>query len=238
MLILKLNDTMRKTLLLITFLCLCHIGTTQTLGRKGLLEKKNDSIYIVEGNRKFPIKHDVVTVKLKTGYTSKFESTNKIRSNRLGFTDLAVPAGMDIETFVSLLEKSGNFEVVEFNSIGKYCLITNDTERSRQWYLSTINMFNTWDITMGSSNTLVAILDSGTDWRHPDIGNGSDGYTNIDETLGWNYILGTNNVITRNGHGTRVAGIVGAKSNNSRGIAGISGGNNNVGITMIPLCWR
>ena len=54
--------------------------------------------------------------------------------------------------------------------------------------------------------------------------------------MGWNYITGNSNVITNNGHGTRVAGIVGAKSNNSRGIAGVSGGNNNVGITMIPFC--
>lgn len=89
---------------------------------------------------------------------------------------------------------------------------------------------------MGSSNTTVAILDSGVDWRHPDIDNGSDGYKNIDEEAGWNYITNTNNVITVNGHGTRVAGIVAAKSNNFRGMSGMSGGNNSAGITMIPFC--
>ena len=226
----------KKILLLISFLCSCQIGATQTLKRIGVLERKNNTLFIAEGSHRFLVKQEVVTVKLKKGPISMSTNKNKIRSNRLGFVDLAVPIGIDIESYVSSLEKSRNFEVVEYNSIGEYCLTTNDTEVNRQWYLSSINLFNAWDFTMGNSNTTVAILDSGTDWRHPDLGNGTDGYKNIDETLGWNYITGNSNVITNNGHGTRVAGIVGAKSNNSRGIAGVSGGNNNVGITMIPFC--
>ncbi len=209
---------------------------TQTLKRIGSLERKNDILFIVEGNNKYRVKQSVVTVKLKEGIRSISANKNKIRSNRLGFVDLAVPVGMNIETYVSSLEKSKNFDVVEYNSIGEYCLTTNDTEVNSQWYLNAINLFNAWDLTMGNSNTMVAILDSGTDWGHSDIGNGTDGYNNVNETLAWNYVSGSNNVITSNGHGTRVAGIVGAKSNNSRGIAGIAGGNNNNGITMIPFC--
>lgn len=210
---------MKKILLLIPLLCLCQIGVTQTLKRIGVLERKNDTLFIAEGGRRFRVKQEVVTVKLKKEPISMSANKNKIRSNRLGFADLAVPPGIDIESYVSLLEKSRNFEVVEYNSIGEYCLTTNDTEINRQWYLGTINLFNAWDFTMGNSNTTVAILDSGTDWRHPDIGNGTDGYKNINEALAWNYISNTNNVITSNEHGTRVAGIVGAKSNNSRGIS-------------------
>jgi hypothetical protein len=89
---------------------------------------------------------------------------------------------------------------------------------------------------MGHSNIIVAVLDSGTDWMHLDIGNGNDNYKNIDESSGWNFISNNNNVITTNGHGTRVAGIIGAKSNNSSGISGVSGGNNRSGVTIIPVC--
>ncbi|MDR2585839.1 MAG: S8 family serine peptidase [Prevotellaceae bacterium] len=97
-----------------------------------------------------------------------------------------------------------------------------------------INMFSAWDFTMGSPNSIVAIIDFGTDWGHPDLGNGTDGYSNVDHANGWNYDTNNNNVITTNPHGTKVTGVCGAKANNGRGIAGISGGNNAPGITIIP----
>lgn len=46
----------------------------------------------------------------------------------------------------------------------------------------------------------------------------------------------TNNAVTPHNHGTMVAGIIGAKTNNAKGIAGISGGNSTSGITIIPYC--
>lgn len=139
---------MKKLLLLISFLCSCQIGATQTLKRIGVLERKNNTLFIAEGSHRFLVKQEVVTVKLKKGPISMSTNKNKIRSNRLGFVDLAVPIGIDIESYVSSLEKSRNFEVVEYNSIGEYCLTTNDTEVNRQWYLSSINLFNAWDFTM------------------------------------------------------------------------------------------
>lgn len=228
---------MKRNLLLTIFIfCLCQIGLAQSLKKIGTLERKNDSIFVVENGKYYIVNKNVVTVKLKSGIDGFEKAAQKIRSNRLGYIDLVVPEGIDLEKYVSVLEYTGKFDIVEYNNIGQYCVITNDIERSNQWYLNNINAFNAWDITMGSSNTTVAILDSGTDWRHPDIGNGSDGYKNINEQAGWNYISNTNNVITSNGHGTRVTGIVGAKSNNYIGISGISGGKNSVGITMIPFC--
>lgn len=228
---------MKRVLLFIIFIfCLYQFGFAQSLKRIGTLERKNDSIFVVENGRYYVANKNIVTVKLKTGTSGLDKATQKIRSNRLGFIDLVVPEGVDLEEYVSVLEKSGKYDLIEYNNIGKYSVITNDTQRRNQWYLSNINAFNAWDITMGSSNTTVAILDSGTDWRHPDIGIGSDGYKNIDEEAGWNYITNTNNVITVNGHGTRVAGIVAAKSNNFRGMSGMSGGNNSTSITMIPFC--
>lgn len=226
----------RSFLLTISIICVYQIGLTQSLKRIGLLERKNDSIFVVENGKHYIANKNTVTVKLKSGVYLLEKEVKKIRSNRLGYIDLVVPEGMDLEKYVSALEYTGKFDVVEYNNIGEYCAITNDTERNNQWYLNSISAFNAWDITMGNSNITVAILDSGTDWMHPDIGNGSDSYKNINELAGWNYISNTNNVITSNGHGTRVAGIVGAKSNNSRGVAGISGGNNSIGITMIPFC--
>ncbi|MCL2302714.1 MAG: S8 family peptidase [Lentimicrobiaceae bacterium] len=147
-----------------------------------------------------------------------------------------MPNNTDLVNFVNLLKNSNNFDVVEYNHFGEYGVIPNDSLLNSQWSLPYIKLFEAFDITMGSPSVKVAILDSGTDWTHPDLGNGVDGYTNIDETLAWNFVWNNNNVITSNDHGTVVAGVVGAKTNNSIGIVGISGGNNAPGVTMIPIC--
>jgi subtilisin family serine protease len=228
---------MKKTIsLVILIVCLCSTGLAQQNMRIGLLERKNDSIFIVENGKRHIANKNVVTVKLKSKINKFRNDLKTIRSNQLGYIDIAVPQGMDVESYVSLLDNTGEFDIVEYNSVGEYYAVTNDTHRSNQWYLNSINMFSAWDISMGNSNIIVAIIDSGTDWSHSDIGNGNDGYKNINELAGWNYISDNENVITNNGHGTRVAGIVGAKSNNSHGISGISGGNNSYGVTMIPIC--
>ena len=71
--------------------------------------------------------------------------------------------------YAALLEKSGHYELVEYNTFGNYCHTPNDSHRNDQWYLNTINAFSAWNIATGSSDVIVAILDSGTDWMHPDL---------------------------------------------------------------------
>ena len=217
-------------------LCMCQFGLAQQKSRFGQLQRVEDSIFIVEEGKRYIADQNVVTVKLKPEINKIRESLQVLCSNKLGYINISVPIGVDIEDFVSMLDETGEFEVVEYNSFGEYHIIPTDTRISEQWYLNSINAFSAWDINMGSPNIVVAILDSGVDWMHPDLGNGTDGYKNIDETLGWNFELNNNNVITTNHHGTMVAGIIGAKTNNARGIAGITGGYNSRGVTIIPTC--
>lgn len=227
---------MRFNILAVIFIVfMCHVSMAQSLEKFGLLKRENNSLYIVENGRSYVANEKIVTVKLNPEIELENE-LQKVRSNRLGYYDLLVPNGVDIEKYVSTLERTGKYSVVEYNSIGSYNGLTNDTYRGSQWYLGSINAFNAWNITMGNPNITVAVLDSGTDWTHYDLGNGTDGYTNVNEQLAWNYVSNTNNVITSNRHGTIVTGILGAKSNNSRGISGISGGNNVAGISVVPFC--
>ncbi|WP_445457500.1 S8 family serine peptidase [Flavobacterium sp. HNIBRBA15423] len=71
-----------------------------------------------------------------------------------------------------------------------------------------------WTITQGSNNIIVAVVDSGLDLLHPDID-----INRIYEP--YNVINDSNDIADIYGHGTAVTGIIGAKSNNGIGIAGI-----------------
>lgn len=200
-----------------------------------VLIKKADSIYISDKEKLYPIDEKTITVRLKPGMKvdNKFHIE---RQNKLGYIDIQIPNGYRFEEFAIELNKSGCFDIIEYNSRGKYYVLSNDPYASQQWYLDSIGINSAWNITMGSSNIKVAILDSGVDYTHSDLGYGNDSYKNIDESLGWNYVTNNQNVITSNYHGTIVAGIIGAKTNNGYGISGITGGNGSLGVTIIPLC--
>lgn len=90
------------------------------------------------------------------------------------------------------------------------------------------------DLPAGSTPTLVAIIDSGIDLQHPDLlgriwsnpgeipGNYIDDDSNglIDDINGWNFVADNNDTRDTNGHGTLVAGIIGARRDDALGIAG------------------
>ncbi len=112
----------------------------------------------------------------------------------------------------------------------------NDAELSRQWGLDTVNAYEAWDITRGESDVIVAVLDTGIDWNHPDLAanmwsdaDGYHGYNAIDD----NFFPMDDNINsydelgrwvanTYTYHGTHVAGVVGAAISNSIGIAGMA----------------
>lgn len=93
--------------------------------------------------------------------------------------------------------------------------IPNDTYyREYQWNLPLIGMEQSWDVSEGSSDVVVAVVDTGVDMEHPEFaGKLVEGYN----------VLEDNNVPQDdNGHGTHVSGIIAAKTNNADGIAGMS----------------
>jgi subtilisin family serine protease len=112
----------------------------------------------------------------------------------------------------------------------------SDPEISRQWGLEKVNAYDAWDLTLGSHSVVVAVLDTGIDWNHPDLA--ANMWTNDDGYHGYNFIdnnwlpmddnihgydddgIWQANLYTY--HGTHVAGIVGAVTNNAVGVAGLA----------------
>ena len=111
----------------------------------------------------------------------------------------------------------------------------NDPSFSQQWALSLISAPQAWGKTTGSNTVVIAVLDTGIDYNHPDLaaniwtntkevtGNTLDDDKNgyIDDVRGWNFVDKNNNPMDTNGHGTACAGIAGAIGNNNLGIAGM-----------------
>lgn len=121
-----------------------------------------------------------------------------------------------------------------------FAQMPQDEHFNKQWYLMYqkdnlgVNAVEAWSMTKGNAKVIVAVIDTGVDYNHPDIkdniwkntrevpGNGVDDEGNgfIDDTHGYNFANSNNDPMDLHGHGTHVAGIIGA-SHNSIGIAGV-----------------
>ena len=131
-----------------------------------------------------------------------------------------VPAGQE-KSAVAQLETRSDVEYVELNYIA-YALDTpNDPSYASQYGLFQINMPNAWEIGQGTSNIVVAVIDTGVDLDHPDLScTVPGGASKI--TAGWDYANGDNSPDDDHSHGTHVAGIIGACTDNGIGIAGVA----------------
>jgi len=89
----------------------------------------------------------------------------------------------------------------------------NDVDWPEQWGLRRIGLPAAWDVTRGLSSVVVAVLDTGVDGEVPDL--------QAAVVPGYNAVAPEIAPSDDNGHGTAVAGIIAARTNNGQGIAGI-----------------
>lgn len=121
----------------------------------------------------------------------------------------------------------------------------NDPAINQAWGLKKSDAARAWSLTKGSREILVAVIDTGIDIKHEDlkenlwfnpgekgkdsqgrdkasnnIDDDSNGY--IDDIHGWNFVSNNNRLDDNHGHGTHIAGIIGASAGNGKGIIGIA----------------
>lgn len=105
---------------------------------------------------------------------------------------------------------------------------TNDPRLNQQWHYHNtgqqngtpgkdIDLFAAWEIETGNSDVLVAVIDQGIQYTHPDLAG------NMWPGIGYNFATDSPN-INPGDHGTHVGGTVSAVNNNGLGVAGIAGG--------------
>jgi subtilisin family serine protease len=90
----------------------------------------------------------------------------------------------------------------------------NDPRYSQLWGLAKISAPSAWDVTTGSSAVKVAVVDTGISTDHLDL--------SANVVPGHDFVQGDNDPRDFNGHGTHVAGTIGARGNNARGVAGVN----------------
>ncbi len=168
------------------------------------------------------------------------------RIPQLGVWLLQVPQGSE-ESALSELGRQPGVQYVEPNYQAAALETPNDAEWSKQWALAKINAPQAWDIAH-CQGVVVALLDTGAYVQHPDLVNAlwtnsretpangidDDGNGKIDDIHGWHFYQNCttglclpyeNPIIDdENGHGTHVAGIAAAETNNATGVAGVSWG--------------
>lgn len=100
-------------------------------------------------------------------------------------------------------------------------LMPNDPLYRQLWGTRKIEASSAWNYTVGSNEVAVGVIDTGIDYRHPDIRENM--WVSPDGRLanGWNFADNNRNPIDLDGHGTHVAGTIGAVGNNHIGVTGI-----------------
>lgn len=155
---------------------------------------------------------------------------------KLRLTPAARRAGIDVSTAIARLRRDPSVRIAEPDGILHAALVPDDPRFPELWGLQNtgqdpdtrralpgadIRATEAWDRTTGSASVIVAVLDTGVDYNHPDL------EENIlrDESgriIGDNFVsAGDRDPMDLSGHGTHVAGIIGARGNNGIGVVGV-----------------
>lgn len=168
------------------------------------------------------------------------EKTNEANSELGRIIVLEYDSDADPYYVSSKVKNHSDIEWAEPKFVYEFSFIPNDPSYSSQFALSKISAALAWNITKGDTSVIIGIVDTGVDWDHPDLaaniwtnwneipnnGIDDDGNGFIDDIRGWDFggLNGTpdnNPMEDRPDHGTHVAGIASAVTNNGIGVASI-----------------
>lgn len=173
----------------------------------------------------------------------------------IGVVHVQLPAGESLTNALDTASKLPYVEYAQRNNVYVLANTPNDPDYGSLWGMNQVNDIDidapeAWDITTGSSSVVVGVIDSGVDYNHVDLagnmwtnpgeiaGNGVDDDANgfVDDVYGWDFVNNDSNPAPAGGscggHGTHVAGTIGAVGNNNTGVVGV---NWNVNIAALKV---
>jgi hypothetical protein len=164
-----------------------------------------------------------------------------------GLSVVQLPAGMTVEEALKVFNKTDGVLYAEPDyRVTVDLTIPNDTRFDELWGMNNtgqsggtidadIDAPEAWDISTGSKDIIVAVIDTGVDYTHPDLaanmwvnageipGNGQDDDHNgyIDDVYGYDFCNYDGDPMDDHYHGTHCSGTIGAVGNNNQGVAGV-----------------
>jgi thermitase len=148
--------------------------------------------------------------------------------------------GVSVGAAVADLERMDGVIYAEPDHVVRQTAVPNDPLLSYEWDMTAIRAPEAWDVTTGSAQVTVGVVDTGIDATHPDLApnlwtnpgesgggretNGLDDDRNgrIDDVHGWDFVDHDAQPQDGDGHGTHVSGTIAARGNDASGVAGLN----------------
>lgn len=130
-----------------------------------------------------------------------------------GIDVLHVPEGVPPDLVAAAFEELPEVAFSEPDRIVRCEAVVNDSLAGSQWHLAKVRAPEAWDVSEGAAHVMIAIVDTGIDPLHPDLSGKL--------VRGWNFVRNNGTTDDDHGHGTHVAGIAAASTDNGFGVAGV-----------------
>lgn len=197
---------------------------------------------------------DKELTKIKQKFADELKSgKRRLDEQRLAKIDLSrtfkiiFEKDVDLEAVINELSQNPEIEAVQPNFLAYAFFTPNDPLYPQQYSMQLTQAELAWDITTGSTEAKIAVIDTGMDLTHEDLTNSligdcatgctqGSGYDFVDIDLaayqsygytaypGEDYTVPDNLPTDKHGHGTHVSGIIAAQGNNAKGVSGICPG--------------
>ncbi|MEF8832796.1 MAG: NosD domain-containing protein [Candidatus Thermoplasmatota archaeon] len=134
--------------------------------------------------------------------------------------EISLDKEIEIKRAVESLSRMEEVITAEPNYLMNFQGVPNDPGYDSLWGMPTIDAPEAWDTTTGSEEVVVAVVDSGVDYNHPDLEDNM--WTSEDGHHGYNAVNNSYYPKDDVGHGTHVAGTIGAVGDNDQGVVGVN----------------
>ncbi len=202
---------MKKRFIFLTlFLGLCLVSGF-ALNEKPLNQADGKAVFVPD--EVVVVYSSSATAARKAEIVSAFGLTQKRESAKPG--KYVVYKHADPASVVSSLKNEADVLYAEQNAYAYALEVPNDPYYSYQWHMPQIGMEEAWEISHGSSNVIVAIIDTGVKQDLEDL----------NQTLfmpGWDFVNNDNDPTDDDGHGSHVCGTAAQSTNNGIGVTGIA----------------
>ncbi|MFH1826044.1 MAG: S8 family serine peptidase [bacterium] len=161
-------------------------------------------------------KHGLIKQKKMRRAKDRLKNEHQAGGLAAEYYQLVFSEQTDIQQVIKDLKADPEILIAQPNYIyNTSATVPDDPTYAEQWALAKINASLAWDNTTGTNETVIAILDTGVDYTHPDL------QAKVDTTNMYDYVNEDNDAMDDEGHGTAVAGAAAAITNNGVGVAGV-----------------